>query len=153
MIEGIKIRGADNTPNFIIVDDLFHIVTPELVSYEFVICSDTKNLNFIGYSKPLKLLYVEFQNNKRYIYRNIDLDVWQSRYSFDTMSNYYAHKIKSQGFTYCETDEYIKRIPNQMVLDYLDKLDYYKTITEGLYATDRPDKVIDTENTLFELTF
>lgn len=151
MINGIKLRGSDNVLNLILIDGLFHKVTPELVSFEMILTkSDIPNIYCIGYSKPLKKLFIQFRNDKRYIYENVSLDKWQIRHNYDKLNQYYANEIK--GISFFETDEYVKQLTNQYVLDAYNKLEYFQTITVGLYATDRPDKVIDTDNVLFQIT-
>lgn len=149
-MEAVKLRGSDNGLNLIIIDDIFHKVTPELVSFEMILCkSDIPNIYCIGYSKHFKKLYVQFRNNKRYIYEDVSVEKWQIRHNYDKINLYYSSEIK--GISFFETEEYVNPLSNQYVLDAYNKLEYYKVITEGLYATDRPDLVIDTQNVLFQI--
>ncbi len=150
MIEGLKIRGSDNGLNLIIIDGLFHKVTPELVSFEMILTkSDIPNIYCIGYSKHFKKLFIQFRNDKRYIYENVSVDRWQLRHNYEKINQYYATEIK--GISFFETDECVKPLTNEYVLDAYNKLEYHKVITEGLWATDRPDKIIDPDGLLFQI--
>jgi hypothetical protein len=150
MIEGTKIRGRDDGENFILINSVFYKCTADLVSFEFHVCpEDVNDIKYIGYSKPLKQLYVQFRNDKRYIYQNVSLDKWQLRYSYDNVSRYYREEI--QGIGYYETEEFLKQIPNEYILDAYNKLEYYHTVTSGMWATDVPEKVIDPENVLMQI--
>lgn len=153
MIEGKKIRGSDNEPNFILIGSEFHKITPDLASFEFVKCESLPNIEHLGYSDHYKALFVQFINRDRYIYRGIKKDVWQERHNYEKLNQYVAQKIIGQGYSYIQTEEFVSKISSEYVLDYLNKLDYYKTVTEGLWATDSPDNVIDTNDSLFQLTF
>jgi len=150
MINGEKIRGSDVGLNLILINSIFHKVTPHLVSFEMVLTGDSvPNIYCIGYSKHNKQLYIHFRNDKRYIYNGVSVDDWQKRHNYLLLNQYYATEIK--GKSYHQTDEYVQPLTNEYVLEAYNKLDYYATITDGLYATDSPHKIIDTEGILFEL--
>lgn len=150
MLNGTKIRGRDDGENFILINSLFYKVTAELVSFEFLVCPDEiPNIQYIGYSKPLKQLYVHFRNGNRYIYQKVSVDQWQARHNYEKINHYYNREIK--GIGYFKTDECLKQIPNEYVMSAYNKLEYYATLTEGMWATDRPDLVVDPQNILFEL--
>lgn len=148
MIEGVKVRGSDSEPNFVIIDSIFYKVSPELVSFEFKIC-DTQNINIVGYSKYLKLFFVLFNNGKRYIYEDVTLNEWQSRLNYNGINDFYRNAI--QGKSFYETTEWVVKTTPEYVLDAYSKLEYYKTITHGLWATDSSELVIDPENVLFQI--
>lgn len=133
MIEGIKIRGADKGLNLIIIGGLFHSVTPELVSFEMILPKeDIPNIYCIGYSKPLKQLFIQFRNNKRYIYNDVPVEKWQCRHNYDKINKFYNDEIK--GISYYESEECVKPVTNEYVLDAYNKLEYWQTITNGLWA-------------------
>lgn len=150
MIECVKLRGSDKGLNLILINSMFHKVTPELVSFEMILAKeDIPNIYCIGYSKPLKKLFIQFRNDKQYIYENITIERWQLRHNYKRLNEYYAKEIK--GISFFETEEYAKPLNNEYVLDAYNKLEYWQVITHGMWATDRPDKVIDTDNVLIQL--
>lgn len=152
MIKGIKLRGSDNSLNLILIDSIFHKVTPELVSFEMLLAKqDIPNIYCIGYSKPLKKLFIQLRNDIRAVYENVSVERWQLRHNYAKLNEYYSKEIKGTGFF--QTEEYVKPLSNEYVLDAYNKLDYWKTITEGLWVTDQPDKVIDPDNLLRQLHF
>lgn len=147
-MQGKKVRGADDTPNFIIINDKFHKVHPELVSYE-MIAHPSDNISFIGYSKSLKCLYVMMANDKSYLYRAVPYEVWQRRYKYDSVKVYYNDVIK--GVPFIEVDWTVKEVSPHEVMRYIEEVEYSWTITRGLWATDQPDKIIDPEGLLFQI--
>jgi len=80
----------------------------------------------------------------------VSIDDWQNRRNYVLINQFYAKEIK--GKPYHQTDEYVQPITNEYVLEAYNKLDYYATITDGLFATDNPSKVIDPECILFQLS-
>jgi hypothetical protein len=144
-----EIRGSENILNLILINGVFHKVTSELVSYEMILCEkDIPNIYCIGYSKPLDNLYVHMRNDKRYIYEGFSVDKWQIRHKYDKINTYYSNEVRGSSFH--ETTEYIRPVPNEMVLDYYNRLKEWKIIHEGMWMTDRPDLIIDPENVLFQ---
>src|ERR1700735_2103729 len=134
MIEGVKVRGSDTGLNLILIDSKFHKVTPDLVTFEIITGSgEIPNINYIGYSKYHKQLFIQMRNDKRYIYQNVPVEKWQIRHNYAKLNEYYQREIK--GISFFETDQFVKQISNQYVLEAYNKLEYLDTIRTGLWAT------------------
>lgn len=150
MVKGIKLRGSDSGLNLILIDSIFHRVSPDLVSFEMVLTkADIPNIYCIGYSKPLQQLFVQFRNGRRYIYFDVPVEKWQIRHNYEKINKFYADEIKGIGFH--EVEDHVSPVTNEYVLDAYNNLEYYKVITEGLWATDQPGKVIDPDGLLFQI--
>lgn len=149
-MEAKKIRGSDNEPNFILVENIFHSISPDLVSFEMVFAPESiENIYCIGYSKHHKMIFIQFRNNKRLLYSKIPIEKWYARHNYSKINIFYSKEIK--GFSFYETNDHVRLVANQYVMDAYQKLEYFKNTAVGLWATDCPDKIVDPENILFEI--
>ena len=152
MRNGTKIKGSNEGPNFILIESKFHLVSPDLVSFSILKTDDSiVNIEYIGYSKPLSMVFIQMRNGGRYFYRDVPKSKWQDRHNYDKLNIYWATELRGH-YSYFQSDEdFVKEVPNEYVLDSYLKLEEYKSTKSGLYATDRPDLVIDPEKVLFQI--
>lgn len=152
-MEGKKVRGSDSQPNFVLIDSQFYKVTPDLVSFEFILNDKAENHHLgvllIGYSRHTSEVYVKLRGGDKRLYGPVNIEGWQLRYEAKSLQDYFInlHKL-SPGVA---TNEDIYAVANEYVLDHLLKLEHYKARTLGLWATDQPDKVIDPDGVLFQI--
>ena len=79
MRNGTKIKGSNEGPNFILIESKFHLVSPDLVSFSILKTDDSiVNIEYIGYSKPLSMVFIQMRNGGRYFYRDVPKSKWQS---------------------------------------------------------------------------
>lgn len=143
--------------NFKIINEGVYIVSDELVSFTFQIV-DTPNIKMFGHSLPLKELYIEMQNGKSYLYKEVPdtiISDWEQLLKKIRLQfNIYWRTNLCGFYRYEEVTEIMS--VNKSTLEYLlnryELLQFHEAITVGLWATDRPDKVIDAEDTMFQIT-
>lgn len=150
MIKGTKIKGSDETPNFIVIDDKFYKVHPELVSFEFEMnVSDV--IRCIGYSEHRRMLIIVYTDGRAALYDNISKTCWQERHNYERLTMFYT--VEMMARQYAMVDWTIKYASPYEVMEYLDDLEYYRAITCGLWATDQRDKIIDPDGVLFQIQY
>lgn len=149
-MEGKKIRGSDTEPNFVLIGGQFYKVTPELVSFEFILPND--NITVLAYSKVFKQIFVRYKaglNKPNYLINDVSVSTWQKRYLYERAEVFFCENIAGNNGK--ATTQDIEAVSNEYVLDHLLKLEYQCTIVKGLWATECPEKVIDPENVLFQI--
>jgi hypothetical protein len=113
----------------------------------------TANINYIAINKKTLEFYVQFKNDKRYLYSGVPVDKLEQFYMMgDDKSKaaaYYSNTIK--GHSFIEVYDYFVEVADLGdVCEAYKKLLHHKDTTVGLFATDKPELI---ENKGRELMF
>jgi len=127
-----------------------------LASYDLKIIEST-NIMMLGYSQSLKCVLIQFNNLKRYIYKDVGLQVAMELFNADEVSVPACYVRLFKGFfRYEEVDYWVQKASLTDVCKHYRNMQYNLNTTIGLYATDRPDlieKFSPSENILWELEY
>lgn len=134
---------------FKLIGGLWCIVSSELASFDFRSCPGSTNVKTIGYSQALKQLFVEFQNNKRYIYDNAPQQTWDaflgSLASEEPKVGSVLAQLVKGVLGYKEVSDYIsiQASTPEAALKQMEALMYFHDTNCGLYAIDQDPEIVD----------
>jgi len=98
---------------------------------------NASNIDLVGYSGSLKELFIRFNDRKRYIYKDVNHDVWDDMISSETKSigSFMVQRVKG-CFRYEEIEWGLHKASLTDVCKHYRTMQYNLDTTLGCWATD-----------------
>lgn len=141
-----------NTPLIQLNGELY-FVNNELSSFDLKFVNGS-NIDLVGYSDSLKFFLVRFNNQNRFIYKDVPRNIFDdiSSPEIESIGSYMNRKVKG-FFRYEQVDWNIIKASLTDVCKHYRNMQYNLNISLGCHATDRPDLFIGMDDYMWQIEY
>lgn len=127
-----------------------HNITHNLNRFDLRYTFDSPNVDYTGHDEGNQLLFVQFKDGKSYLYFDVPVEVWKE-WNSTSPGNFLASRIKGHYRYERQESYYAEPADSKDVAEAFKQLLHHRDSTKGLYATDKPEMVVDDKGFLFKI--
>lgn len=127
-----------NTPLTQINGELY-FTTDELASFDISIINGN-NIDIIGYSDRQKLFLVRFNNQNRFIYKDVPRQIYEEALKAESIGSFMNQYVKG-SFRYEQVDWNIVKASLTDICKHYRNMQYNLNTIVGCFITDRVDLI------------